>query len=272
MKKQEEEQTADVVLSDGSTARVRTLSDGDLGAIELFVKGLSDRTVALRFGAVADRNQLTKMLTPSASACSLAALRGPSIVGLATCERNEERKAEVGVVIADDFQGKGLRTILLGQLAQSASKKGIGLFEASVTPDNSAMIKMLHELGFPTSTKIEPGALRVEFPTSVELTTVEVFEKRESLSVVAALRNILEPRAVAVIGASKNRDSIGGRLFHNALEGGFNGPVYPVNPNSEIIQSVPAYKSVLDCPGKIDLGIVVVPAPLVLQVAKECAL
>ena len=271
MKESEEKLAADVVLSDGSIARVRALDATDLGLLEKFVKDLSDRAVVLRFGTLNDRKELAGRLAPSESVYALAALRDGSIVGLASYERRDGAKAEVGVVIADAFQSRGLGTILLGQLAQSASRAGIGLFEASVSPDNTAMIKMLHELGFPTSTRIEPGVLKVEFPTSVELTTVEVFEKRESFSVIAAVRNFLEPRAVAVVGASKDRDSIGGRLFHNVLEGGFNGPVYPVNPGSGVIQSVPAYKSILDCPGPVDLAILVVPARFVIQVARECA-
>lgn len=271
MNEKEEQVGADVVLSDGSTVRVRTLSSGDVGLVEKFAAALSDRTVALRFRAQATRKEVVGRLMPGESRCVLAALREGGIVGLASYERREGPKAEVGVLIADAFQNRGLGTILLGQLAQTANRKGIGLFEASMAPDNAAMIKMLHELGFPTSTRIEPGVLKVEFPTSVELTTVEIFEKRESFSVVAAVRKFLEPRAVAVIGASKDRDSIGGRLFHNVLEGGFNGPVYPVNPGSEVVQSVPAYKSILDCPGQVDLAIVVVPARFVVQVARECA-
>ncbi len=267
----EVKQGADVVLSDGSMARVRSLNGGDLGLVERFVAGLADRTVALMFGAPEDRKELAKRIVPGGAVHVLAALREGGIVGLAFYEREESAKAKVGVVIADAFRGKGLGSILLGQLAQVANRNGVTLFEASVAPDNAAMINLLHELGFPTSTKIGPGVLKVEFPTSVELSTVEVFEKRESFSVVAAVRNFLEPRAVAVIGASKERDSIGGRLFHNVLDGGFAGPVYPVNPSSEVVQSVPAYKSVLDCPGQVDLAVVVVPARYVIQVARECA-
>ena len=266
-----ETMAADVVLADGSIARVRTLVPADLPLLQRFAKSLTDKTVALMYEAFGDRTELVRILAPGGSVLVLAALREGSIVGLAFYERKEGTKADVGVVIGDTFQGKGLGSILLGQLAQSANHEGISLFEASVTPENTATIELLHELGFPTSTRIEPGVLKVEFPTSVELATVEAFERRESFSVIAAVRNFLEPRSVAVIGASKDRDSIGGRLFHNVLDGAFNGPVYPVNPSSGVIQSVPAFKSILDCPGKIDLAIIVVPARFVSQVARECA-
>jgi acetate---CoA ligase (ADP-forming) len=260
----------EVVLSDGSLARVRVLVDGDLPLVEKFAAGLKDSTITMRFGAPVDRKELTRRLLPGEGGFVLAALRDANVIGLASYDRKGE-KADVGVVIAEAFQNRGLGTILLGELAQSANREGIALFEASVAPDNVAMVRVLHDFGFPTSTRIEPGVLKVEFPTSIELTTVETFEKRESFSTVAAVRNFLEPKSVAVIGASRDRNSIGGRLFHNMLDGGFNGPVYPVNPSSEVIQSVPAYKSVLDCPGQVDLAMVVVPARFVIQVASECA-
>jgi acetyl coenzyme A synthetase (ADP forming)-like protein len=47
--------------------------------------------------------------------------------------------------------------------------------------------------------------------------------------------------------------------------------VYPVNQKADTVQSVAAYPSVLDCPGPVDLAIVVVPAREVIQVAQECA-
>jgi acetate---CoA ligase (ADP-forming) len=85
------------------------------------------------------------------------------------------------------------------------------------------------------------------------------------------MRAFLGPRSVAVIGASRRRGSVAGELFHNLLAAGFNGPVYPVNPKAPVVQSVPAYPSILEVPGPVDLAVLVVPAPLVVQAARECA-
>ena len=54
------------------------------------------------------------------------------------------------------------------------------------------------------------------------------------------------------------------------LSYGFNGPVYPVNPTTEVVQSVPAYPSVEAIAGPVDLAIVIVPAPYVMEVAEAC--
>jgi len=73
-----------------------------------------------------------------------------------------------------------------------------------------------------------------------------------------------------VIGASRRRDSIGGAILHNLIEQGFQGPVYPVNPAATHVQSIPAYRSVADVPGPVDLGIIVIPAAHVVEAATAC--
>ena len=113
--------------------------------------------------------------------------------------------------------------------------------------------------------------MKVTFPTSIEAETVEAFDRRDAIAAVSAMQKFLKPGGVAVIGASRNHDSIGGMLFKNIVEGGFEGAVFPVNSKAGVVQSVTAYKSVLDCPGPVDLALVVVPARAVVGVAKECA-
>ncbi|MGE5180150.1 MAG: acetate--CoA ligase family protein [Bacteroidota bacterium] len=81
---------------------------------------------------------------------------------------------------------------------------------------------------------------------------------------------LLQPRSIAVIGASRRRDSIGGAVLHNLLQQPFQGPVYPVNPNATHIQSVPAYPTIEAVPGEVDLAIIVVPAAAVLDAAEAC--
>jgi len=100
---------------------------------------------------------------------------------------------------------------------------------------------------------------------------IEQFDRREQIAAVNALKHFLEPRSIAVIGASRNRDTISGKIFYNLINYGFVGPVYPVNPSAEVVQSVPAYPSVEAIPGEVELAFVVVPARLVPTVAQQCA-
>ena len=85
------------------------------------------------------------------------------------------------------------------------------------------------------------------------------------------IARLLKPRSVAVIGASRQRRTVGGEIFHNLLRCGFNGPVYPVNPTAEVVQSVKAYPSILETPGPVDLAVMVIPARLAKKLLLECA-
>lgn len=82
---------------------------------------------------------------------------------------------------------------------------------------------------------------------------------------------LLRPRSIALIGASRNRHSIGGELFHNILDADFAGAVYPVNANGGSVQGVHAFRSVRDVPADVDLAIIAVPAELVADTARQCA-
>ena len=85
-----------------------------------------------------------------------------------------------------------------------------------------------------------------------------------------SLEPILRPKSIAVIGASRQRNTIGWQILDNLLQVGFNGPVYPVNPKAAAIHSIPAYKSIADVPGPVDLAVIVVPSKYVAQVIRQC--
>src|SRR5262245_47988086 len=88
---------------------------------------------------------------------------------------------------------------------------------------------------------------------------------------LSSLEPLFRPRSIAVIGASRRRDSIGGAILHNLTQQSFQGPVYPVNPNATHVQSIPAYPSIEAIPGEVDLAVVVVPAgPLALEAVEAC--
>jgi len=76
----------------------------------------------------------------------------------------------------------------------------------------------------------------------------------------ASINALLEPRSVAVIGASAERSRIGGRPIWWMLEAGFKGTIYPVNPNRDEIQGLKAYPSIEGLPEAPDAAIVALPA------------
>ena len=93
---------------------------------------------------------------------------------------------------------------------------------------------------------------------------------REREAAAHDVRAFLEARSCAVIGASRDQASIGGRLFRNLVTQPFGGVVYPVNPKARVVQGVAAYRSIRDVPGEVELAFIAVPAAHVLAVAEEC--
>jgi acetate---CoA ligase (ADP-forming) len=269
---------ADVVLRDGSTVHVRPARPADAPEVERLLKGLSDHSRWLRF--FSGSPNLGKAVQWATELdydrrYGLVATSGADgrVVGHVGFERQPDHldRAEVAMEVADAMQSKGLGTILLGQIAEAANQLGVEILDAELLPENHQMVKVFRDSGFPVKTHSLPGALLIEFPTSLSPTALERFERREQVAATAAMRAFFEPRSVAVLGASRRRGTVSGELFHNLLAAGFNGPVYPVNPKTPVVQSVLAYKSVLDVPGPVDLAVLAVPAPLVVQAAEECA-
>jgi len=84
------------------------------------------------------------------------------------------------------------------------------------------------------------------------------------------LDNFFQPNSVAVIGASRDPEKLGYAVLNNLKEGGFEGPLYPINPKAEEILGLEAYESVLDVPDPIGLAVIVVPAKIVPHVLREC--
>jgi acetyl coenzyme A synthetase (ADP forming)-like protein len=269
---------ADVVLRDGSTVHVRPARLTDAPEVERLLKGLSDRSRWLRFfSGYPNLDRAVQWATDVdyERRYGLIAISGADgrVVGHAGFERQPDHpdRAEVAIEIADAMQGKGLGTLLLGQLAEAANHLGIQVLDAEVLAENHQMVKVFRDCGFPLRTHSLSGYLLIEFPTSLSPEALGRFERREQVAATAAMRVFFEPRAVAVIGASRRRGTVAGELFHNLLAAGFNGPVYPVNPKAAVVQSVLAYKSVLDVPGPVDLAVLALPASHVVEAAEECA-
>lgn len=86
-----------------------------------------------------------------------------------------------------------------------------------------------------------------------------------------ALHALLSPRSVAVVGASADPGKAGGRPLHYMLQLGYQGDLYPVNPNRDEILGLRAYPTLADVPAVPDLCVIAVPAEAVEGYVEECA-
>ncbi|MEC8867171.1 MAG: CoA-binding protein, partial [Pseudomonadota bacterium] len=88
--------------------------------------------------------------------------------------------------------------------------------------------------------------------------------------ILAAMKRIMEPSAVAVIGASAEHGKIGNSVMRNLIDGGYEGDLYPVHPKADQILGHQCYPSVVDIPGNVDIAIFCIPAQFVAGVIAEC--
>jgi acetyl coenzyme A synthetase (ADP forming)-like protein len=257
--------------------RIRPVVPADLEAVTDLFTRLSVESSRMRFHGVrraggADLRRFTEVdyRTTMSLVAERAAGNGPLALGLASYARTSDVRAEMAIAVDDAFQGKGIGSLLLEHLAEAAAEAGIAAFEAEILTENRDMLEVVRALEVPVTSKTSMGVVHADFPTALTDAGLEAFERREALAAAAAVARFLRPSSVAVIGASRRRNTIGGELFRNLLRGEFEGPVWPVNPSADVVQSVTAYPTVNDVPGPVDLAVVVVPAVAVIDVARQC--
>ncbi len=85
------------------------------------------------------------------------------------------------------------------------------------------------------------------------------------------LRAALEPRSIAIVGASDNPHKVGGRPILYMKRYGYRGAIYPINPGRAEVQGLKAYASIADVPEAPDLAIVAVAGDEAVRAVEECA-
>ena len=267
----------EAVLRDGAAVTVRGAGLGDADGLFRFLRGLTPDSLQARFfGHVGEdflREEAARLARyEPGDMVSLLATAGDSdaVVGHAFYAVTGPARAEIAFVVAEAWQGRGLGTILVGEAASAAAAHGVRHLHAVVLPTNHRMIDVFRESGFEPKLRPEPGQIVVEFPADATPGARERFEERDWTAAATAVEGFFRPATVALVGASRHRGTIGGDLFHNLLSYGFTGSVFPVNPAASSVQGVHAYPTLDDVPGPVDLAVVAVPAPAVLDVVDAC--
>ncbi|WP_413802127.1 acetate--CoA ligase family protein [Streptomyces iranensis] len=87
--------------------------------------------------------------------------------------------------------------------------------------------------------------------------------------ILGSMRRLMQPRSVAVVGASNEPGKIGNSVMRNLIDGGFPGEIHPVNPKADDILGRKAYKTVTDVPGEVDVAVFAIPAKFVPAALEE---
>ncbi len=267
-----------VLLKNGQGLFFKPAIPDDIPRVTTFMNKLSKESLRMRFMAsvsIVSKNIIENLCNGdfTDSGCLLA-IEGESdeskVVGLANyISMGNGRTAEVAFLTADEYQGRGISTLLLERLAGIAAANGFIEFEAEVLPDNQPMIGVFKSSGFENHRVWHSDTVHIEFPVSGAAALWKRAALRERIAVANSLIPLLRPKAVAVVGASREASSIGNMMFRNILSGNFTGTVYPINPQSSSVNGVRAYSSLSELPEKIDLALIALPAEKVIDVVKK---
>jgi acetyl coenzyme A synthetase (ADP forming)-like protein len=263
----------DVILREGTTLRLRAPTGDDADALVAFVERLSPESRYFRFHGLPPIGPrlVEPFLEPDwdergALIGTVALEGGERIVALGTWSRLRDRSAaEAAFAVDDEFQGHGIGTRLVEQLAGLAAEAGIERFVAEVLPTNLSMLRVFERVGFAVTRELDGGVVEVVFPIAPTESYRESVDSRDHLGVVASLGPFFSPRAVAVYGASPRAGTIGGLVFRNIVEGDFTGDAYPVNRRGEDVGGLAGYKSLAEVPGDVDLAVFCLPGEHVLE-------
>jgi acetyltransferase len=84
------------------------------------------------------------------------------------------------------------------------------------------------------------------------------------------LKPLFSPKSVAVFGASDRIDSVGQIVFHNMLQSGYRGLLYPINPNHSEVQGCKTFASISQISEPVDLAVIATPSGTVAGIIDEC--
>ncbi len=268
-----------VVLKNGQGVLFRPFQgDKDFPLVEKFMEGISKENLRMRFMAsmsYVPKNLIENMCSGdfNEAGCLLSIIGEEDeekIIGLGNyISTGNGRTAEVAFIVDDNYHGLGISSLLLERLAGLAAANGYVELEAEVLPENQPMLHVFKNSGLQSHQVWSSDTVHIELPVKGGAATWRRAELLERISVANSLKPLLQPKVIAVVGASRNREALGHIIFRNILHNGFTGTVYPVNPEADSVNGVKAYSAIKDIPEKIDLAVISVPAESVYDVSEK---
>ncbi|MGH3737816.1 MAG: GNAT family N-acetyltransferase [Micromonosporaceae bacterium] len=265
---------ADVVLADGAVAHLRPIRVDDAPGLVALHSRFSDRTRYLRYFSPYPRipqRDLKRFVTVDhRDREALVVEAGGHLIAVGRYDRIAADEAEIAFVVEDAYQGRGVGSVLLEHLAAAAAEEGITRFVAETLPENRPMQRVLADAGYALERSYRDGVMHHSLELTDVTRAVEVAREREQVSEARSIVRLLAPGSVAVVGASDREGAVGNVMLRNLVNGGFTGPVYPVNSKATTVLDLPAYPAVSAIGQPVELAVVAVPAHAVREVVRDC--
>jgi len=164
----------DARMLDGAAVRIRAIRPDDQERLHQHFKGLSEQSVYFRFMGLKrdlspnDLKRLTELdFKNHAGLAATVTENGRERfigVGRYICGA-DPRRAEVAFAVLDEFQGRGIGTLLLEHLGFIAAANGIAEFEADVLGENRQMLEMFAHSGFERRSSLDSGVVHLHSST-----------------------------------------------------------------------------------------------------------
>ena len=272
------------LLADGTTVEIRPAGPADFDAVRAMHGAMSPDNAYLRFfnlSRLAAETEAQRICRDSGPGrVALLALAAGEVVGCASYDTprgpaGPGNTVEVAFAVADRMHHRGIATLLLEHLVSFARIHQISAFTAETLSENTPMLQVFADAGLPVQRHYEDGVVEMTFPLPSEGGTaldtyLNAVAERERRADTASLRHVLAPESVVVIGAGRQRGTVGRAILDNIRTGGYAGRLYVVNPRARQISGEHCLSSVLDMPEPADLAVIAVPAVAVLDVAEQC--
>src|SRR5579862_5902607 len=164
----------DVRMLDGGAIRIRSIRPDDKERLHDHFRGLSEKSVYFRFMGIRrdlsprDLKRLTELdfKTHVGLAATITEEGRERFIGVGRyiCGADPTR-AEVAFAILDEFQGRGIGTLLLEHLSLIADANGVAEFEADVLGENRQMLEVFAHSGFESHRTLDSGVVRLRSST-----------------------------------------------------------------------------------------------------------
>lgn len=232
----------DVILSDGSSLRLREPSPEDYEEIRAFYEGLSLESRYRRFHGLGRTDLAARDLAEASGEVRVAliARQGGRLVAVASYDLlREQGAAEVAFAVADDFQRRGAATRMLEQLAAVAAARGVTRFDAEVLSENVGMLTVFRRVGFDIRRRGVGGEITVSLDLRTTTAVRERIDARDHRGVVASLQALLSPASVTVADPGDDPRDPARVALANLREGGFRGRVVQLRDAPELVIAAP---------------------------------
>lgn len=243
---------ADVVLTDGALAHVRPVHPDDGDRLRRFYAGVSEEALFYRFfgnhASQVDVEIAELLVSDHTDDVGLVLTIRGEIVALVRYvvlpSTNAERVADVAFLVRDDQQGRGMSSILLEHLAEVGRERDVDRFSAEILPANRRMIRVFRDAGYAVSPQLSDGNVVLDFPIAGTSEARSIMEQRERRSESAAIRRLVQPTSLGLVGEPDEVSALEARL----AELGYAGTVATASAISDLPDGI----DLVVAPGRTD--------------------